>query len=290
MSEKEGGLFSCRNTCWIAGALLGLAAFLLIMKVNVLAGLVGGLVLAVGVALVLLRLFCAAGVGMAHHHVAHTAAVTTGAGPSAALDHSDDDRSRAAADAAASAMMGDEETASGIAGEGGRTTPAAALNAAAVKADAPARTHAEMQTAPAAAKAKPAAKPKAATTGGAKGATAKGSATKSATATAKADRKPVAKDGKPELLTKPKGGAGDDLKLIKGVGPKLEQTLNEMGVWHYEQIAGWRKKEVEWVDNNLSFKGRIERDDWIKQAKTLAKGGTTEFSKRAAKTGKYDKT
>lgn len=275
MNDQESGVFSCRNTCWIAGGLLGLTAFLLIMKSSVVFGLIVGIVLAVVIALVLKRLFCADGLGMTHHHVARSAAVTPGAGASAALDHAEDERSKAAADAAASAMMGDEETASGIAAEGGRTTPAAALDAAAVEADAPAKTHSEVQ----------AEMPK---SGGAKGATPKTSATKSATATAKPAKKPVAKDGKPELFEKPQGEA-DDLKLIKGVGPKLEETLNALGVWHYSQIAGWRKKEVEWVDANLKFKGRIERDDWIKQAKTLAKGGATEFSKRASTSGMYEK-
>lgn len=105
---------------------------------------------------------------------------------------------------------------------------------------------------------------------------------KAASSTAsKSAKKPVAKDGKPETLKKPKGGKADDLKMIKGVGPGLEKTLNEMGFWHFDQVAGWRKKEVEWVDERLKFKGRIERDEWIKQAKTLAKGGQTEFSKRA---------
>jgi predicted flap endonuclease-1-like 5' DNA nuclease len=98
----------------------------------------------------------------------------------------------------------------------------------------------------------------------------------------KAAKKPVAADGKPELFTAAQGEA-DDLKLISGVGPKLEGTLNELGVWHFTQIAGWRKKEVAWVDERLKFKGRIERDDWIGQAKILAKGGETEFSKRKKK-------
>lgn len=280
MSEKESGMFSCRNTCWIVGALLGLVAFLLIMGKSVIWALIVGIVLGIAVALLLKRLFCADGLGMAHHHVARTADVTTGAGASAALDHSDDNRSRAAADAAASAMMGDEETASGIAAEGGRSTPAAALDAAAVKADAPAKTHSHEAAAP---------KPKAAAKPAAKTAKPKTSSTKTATATAKPAKKPVAADGKPELFAKPQGAA-DDLKMIKGVGPKLETLLNTLGVWHFDQIAGWRKKEVQWVDENLEgFKGRIERDDWIKQAKTLAKGGATEFSKRASKSGMYDK-
>ena len=122
-------------------------------------------------------------------------------------------------------------------------------------------------------------------------AAAKPKAAKSATKTAAKSapkRAPVAADGKPEMLSEPRGGQGDDLKQIKGVGPKMETMLNTMGVWHFEQVAGWRKKEVEWVDNNLEgFKGRVSRDEWVKQAKVLAKGGTTEFSKKVKKGGIY---
>jgi NADH-quinone oxidoreductase subunit E len=67
----------------------------------------------------------------------------------------------------------------------------------------------------------------------------------------------------------------DDLKLISGVGPKLEQVLNGLGVWTYAQIADWKAEEVAWVDDYLQFKGRIDRDDWVSQARTLAKGGQT---------------
>ncbi len=138
-------------------------------------------------------------------------------------------------------------------------------------------------------KAKPAAKPKAkpaAAKAKPAAAKAKPAAAKSKPAVAKA--KPVAADGKPEMLSAPRGGAGDDLKQIKGVGPKLEKMLNTMGVWHFDQVAGWRKKEVEWVDENLEgFKGRVSRDEWVKQAKVLAKGGTTEFSKKVKKGGVY---
>ena len=102
-------------------------------------------------------------------------------------------------------------------------------------------------------------------------------------AAAKPKRAAVAADGKPETFDGPQAGAADDLKLISGVGPKLEQTLNDLGIWHFSQVAGWRKKEIEWVDSRLKFKGRIERDDWISQAKILAKGGETEFSKRKKK-------
>ena len=80
----------------------------------------------------------------------------------------------------------------------------------------------------------------------------------------------AAKTAGPERLKKPNGKA-DDLKLISGVGPKLEQTLNGLGFWHFAQIAKWKKADVAIVDDQLSFKGRIERDEWIKQAKVLAK-------------------
>lgn len=98
----------------------------------------------------------------------------------------------------------------------------------------------------------------------------------------------VTADDKPEMLDAPRGGAGDDLKQIKGVGPKMEQMLYTMGVWHFEQMASWSAKEVKWVDDNLEgFKGRVTRDDWVKQAKVLAEGGTTEFSKKVKKGGVY---
>jgi len=117
-------------------------------------------------------------------------------------------------------------------------------------------------------------------------ATAKPAAKKAATKAAPA-RKPVAKDGKPETLKKARAGGADDLKQLKGVGPGLEKTLNELGFFHFDQVAGWRKKEIEWVDSRLKFKGRIERDEWTKQAKTLAKGDATEFSKRVKKGDVY---
>ena len=86
---------------------------------------------------------------------------------------------------------------------------------------------------------------------------------------------------KPEGLSAPRDGKPDDLKQIKGVGPKLETMLNEMGFYHFDQIAGWGPAEVAWVDENLQgFKGRVTRDDWVAQAKTLASGGETAFSKR----------
>ena len=85
---------------------------------------------------------------------------------------------------------------------------------------------------------------------------------------------------KPELLSAAREGGPDDLKKIKGVGPKLEGILHDMGVFHFDQIASWTAAEVGWVDERLKFKGRIDRDGWIEQAGILATGGETEFSKR----------
>ena len=84
----------------------------------------------------------------------------------------------------------------------------------------------------------------------------------------------------PETLKEARGGKPDDLKKLKGVGPKLEATLHELGFFHFDQVASWGPEEIAWVDSRLKFKGRIERDGWIEQAKLLAEGGETEFSKR----------
>ncbi|TGQ39777.1 MULTISPECIES: NADH-ubiquinone dehydrogenase [unclassified Mesorhizobium] len=61
-----------------------------------------------------------------------------------------------------------------------------------------------------------------------------------------------------------------DLKAISGIGPKLEKVLNGLGIWTYGQIAAWTPEEIAWVEDYLSLKGRIGRDDWISQAAALA--------------------
>ena len=84
---------------------------------------------------------------------------------------------------------------------------------------------------------------------------------------------PAGEGTKPETLDAPKSGGADDLKKIKGVGPKLEKMLNGMGFFHFDQIAGWTADEVAWVDQNLEgFKGRVSRDNWVEQARSLAEG------------------
>ena len=66
--------------------------------------------------------------------------------------------------------------------------------------------------------------------------------------------------------------AADDLKQLSGVGPALEKKLLEAGVTTFAQIAAWTEADVAAMDEKLSFKGRIEREGWIDQAKELAKG------------------
>ncbi|MCX7864522.1 MAG: NADH-quinone oxidoreductase subunit E [Novosphingobium sp.] len=98
-------------------------------------------------------------------------------------------------------------------------------------------------------------------------------------ADAKSSSAKAAAEKAPELLKKPRSGKGDDLKLIWGVGPKLAKMLNDMGVWHFDQIAAWGKAELNWVDDRLEgFKGRASRDEWVKQSKKLAKGWRPENS------------
>ena len=73
----------------------------------------------------------------------------------------------------------------------------------------------------------------------------------------------------------------DDLKRIRGIGVLIEKKLNSLGVTHYEQVANWTGADIERISNILDFKGRIERENWIEQARILATGGQTEFSRRS---------
>ncbi|TRC96879.1 NADH-quinone oxidoreductase subunit E [Mesorhizobium sp. WSM4303] len=94
---------------------------------------------------------------------------------------------------------------------------------------------------------------------------------------------PAAKPAKPSLEDKnrPAGidrpAAVDDLKLISGIGPKIEGILHTLGIFTFAQVSSWKKAEREWVDGYLAFHGRIDRDDWVGQAKALAKGGVAEY-------------
>ncbi len=86
---------------------------------------------------------------------------------------------------------------------------------------------------------------------------------------------------KPAMMDAPREGGPDNLKEIKGIGPKLEKLCHSMGIYHFDQIAAWTDQEIAWVNANLTgFKGRVTRDDWVGQAKILMTGAETEFSQR----------
>ena len=107
-------------------------------------------------------------------------------------------------------------------------------------------------------------------------------------AAAKAPKAPKAAPAKPEVLSKARDGGADDLKMIKGVGPVLEKALNASGVFHFDQVAAWKKADATWFDDNVKgANGRVIRDEWVKQAKILAKGGTTAFASKVKKGGVY---
>lgn len=72
----------------------------------------------------------------------------------------------------------------------------------------------------------------------------------------------------PLYLAKPDGKA-DDLKKIKGIGATLERLLNDLGLWHYRQIAALTPGEIAWVNSKIDFKGRVQRDQWVSQARAL---------------------
>jgi predicted flap endonuclease-1-like 5' DNA nuclease len=107
----------------------------------------------------------------------------------------------------------------------------------------------------------------------------RGAARPSAEARQKAKR--PARKAAPVRARKSAAAKRDDLKLLSGVGPALEKKLNGLGVRRFEQIAAWKKADIDRIDAALDFKGRIQRENWIAQAKVLARGGETKFSKKA---------
>ncbi|MEM1370688.1 MAG: hypothetical protein AAGG72_00520 [Pseudomonadota bacterium] len=74
--------------------------------------------------------------------------------------------------------------------------------------------------------------------------------------------------------------SADDLKRIRGVGMLIEKKLNSLGITSYQQIANWTNSDIDRLSQALDFKGRIERENWVEQARILSSGGNTEFSKR----------
>ena len=84
---------------------------------------------------------------------------------------------------------------------------------------------------------------------------------------------------KPRRLFEASEDPPDDLKLIMGVGPVLEKTLNAIGITTYRQVAALTPEQIEAVEAEAGFKGRIARNNWLQQAEVLARGGVEEYRK-----------
>ena len=255
----ETKLGFCGWTCWIIGVIAGIFAYLMSQgAVGWGPALLVGLAVAIFVGLVLRATFCksAEGVGTEKDGSSGDVGGETDTGVTTAA---------MAAGGASAVAAGAGSAGAAPTGADDAAAKDAAARAASEKAEAEKSAEAKVETGTyKAAEAKPAKKAPAA--------------------------KPAAKapasdtpEKKPHTLEGPREGGADDLKLISGVGPKLEQTLNELGFWHFDQIAAWGSEEIAWVDSRLRFKGRIARDDWMSQARTLAEGGETEFSKKKKK-------
>jgi predicted flap endonuclease-1-like 5' DNA nuclease len=86
----------------------------------------------------------------------------------------------------------------------------------------------------------------------------------------------------PAALPAPRDGAADDLAKIKGVGPKSVEKLHALGVFHYDQIAGWSDDNVKWIEAALGAAGRVKRNGWVEQARALSGGALADRNADAA--------
>lgn len=74
---------------------------------------------------------------------------------------------------------------------------------------------------------------------------------------------------RPPELPAPRGGKADDLRKIKGIGPKTESALNDLGIYHHDQIAAWTPANIDWLEGRIAVRGRIRREQWVEQAVLL---------------------
>lgn len=253
--------------CVIAAALWGLGGW------SFMQGAFMGVLCLLILGALLTLMMCRGSTGPAQAGTAgvnRTASATSAAVPAAAA---------AAAPAAASVDTSAADAAAAAKADADAAAKASAkadTDAAAAKADADAATAKVKADADAAA-----AKAKAKADADAAAASAAAASAAAATPAPAAAAAPQGEGIRPAALDGPRGGTADDLKRIKGVGPKMEQLCNSLGFYHFDQIAAWTPDEVQWVDQNLKgFKGRVSRDTWVDQAGLLASGGETAFSKK----------
>lgn len=241
----------CRRNCWVAGALAaGLLWLALVMMVGYPAG--QGLVIAIIIFLLLsfflIWAFCSA---------AETRSEPVADARPTAAPVSAPARPVAPDPMPAASLMADPVVAAPAPPAPARkpAKPVAANAAAKTPAVSPAKTPPAAKSAAAPKSAARTAKPRAAGLDAAMGRTKEASPSGTT------------------LLSRPRGGKGDDLKLIVGVGPVLEKLLNGIGVWHFDQVAAWKATDIALMDSKMgSFSGRITRDGWVKQARLLARG------------------
>ena len=93
-------------------------------------------------------------------------------------------------------------------------------------------------------------------------------------------KKAPAKKPAPKKPVQKAASSKDNLKQVKGIGPAIEKKLNASGIHTFAQIAGWSAAQQSALAEKLAFSGRVEREEWVKQAKVLAKGSATQLSKR----------
>jgi predicted flap endonuclease-1-like 5' DNA nuclease len=272
---------ACQMGCWAMAAVAGLLTFVMLLTVGGYTFMPAAFVGAIAFILLGLLfgwLFCTplpAAVDRSTTGSTSAAATSGSTAPSAGATASVAAGASAAVASTSSASDADKAAADKAAADKAAADKAAADKAAADKAEAD----------KAAAKKKAAADKKA----------AKAAADKAAADAASGEdydgdgvREGANEGTKPATLSTAREGGADDLKRIKGIGPKLEKLCNTMGFFHFDQIAAWTPDEMAWVNANLEgFKGRATRDKWIEQAKLLASGAETEFSKRVDKGSVY---
>lgn len=88
--------------------------------------------------------------------------------------------------------------------------------------------------------------------------------------TVKSEDKEEDKEIEPDTLEKARDEGKDKLSLIKGIGPVLEKKLNQLGIYHFDQIASWSTEEQTWINTQIQFPKKVEREEWVKQAKELS--------------------
>jgi predicted flap endonuclease-1-like 5' DNA nuclease len=92
----------------------------------------------------------------------------------------------------------------------------------------------------------------------------------------------MAPGARPAALSAPRGGAADDLARIKGLGPKSVEKLHALGVFHYDQIAGWSDDNIKWIEASIGAAGRVKRNGWVEQAEAMSGGAHADRNADAA--------